>query len=47
MVMQKVVCEKERAKMLFVPGLFWENTGHEEASRQSCYTTCMGIKTHR
>lgn len=37
--------------MLFVPGLFGENAGHEEGAERGGYspyqTTCIGMSTHR
>ncbi len=46
-VVQKVICGKEGAKVVFVPGLFGEDAEHEEGSRRTCYTTCIGISTHK
>lgn len=48
-IVQRVVCQKEGARVVFVPGLFGEGDEADpvESSRRTCYTTCMGIKTHR
>ena len=47
MIVQKVVCGKEGARVVFLPGLFGEEGDAEGGSRRTPYTTCMGIKTHK
>ncbi len=44
-VVQKVVCRKEGAEVVFVPGLFGEN--EDDPQKSIVHTTCIGIKTQK
>lgn len=52
-VIEKVICQKDGAEVVFRPGVFGEalNTGaktdQEEEGFPTLYTTCMGIRTQR
>ncbi len=43
-LVEKVVCQKEGAEVVFLPGVFSEAG---EGAEATLYTTCIGIKTHR
>lgn len=45
-IVQRVVCRKDGARVVFLPGVFGEGAGQEE-KQDTNYTTCMGIRTHR
>ena len=44
-LIQKVICHKDGAEIIFLPGLF-DEAGDKDA-RSNCYTTCMGMSTQR
>ena len=49
-VIEKVICHKDGAEVVFHPGVFGENAGTRTKNKESVptlYTTCIGIKTHR
>ena len=49
-VIEKVICQKDGAEVVFRPGVFGENAETETNDDQSVptlYTTCIGIRTHR
>ena len=46
-IVQRVVCKKDGAQVAFVPGLFMDEGDNLESSRRTCYTTCIGISTHK
>jgi site-specific DNA recombinase len=49
-VIDKVICQKDGAEVVFRPGVFGENAETEtdkEAGVPTLYTTCMGINTQR
>ena len=46
-IVQRVVCKKDGAQVAFVPGLFMDEGDNSESSRRTCYTTCIGISTHK
>lgn len=44
-LVEKVVLHKDGVEVIFVPGLFDE--AEDKNPRSNCYTTCMGIRTHK
>ena len=44
-IVDKVICHKDGAEVVFHPGLFDEDA--QTTSNLNCYTTCIGIKTQR
>ena len=49
-IVEKVVCQKEGADVVFLPGVFGplgEENGSQSTTIPSLYTTCIGISTQR
>ena len=44
-LVEKVVLHKDGVEVVFIPGLFDE--AGDNNPRSNCYTTCIGIKTHK
>ena len=49
LLVEKVICHKDGAEVVFHPGVFGENAGMrtDEESVPTLYTTCIGISTHK
>ena len=43
-VIDRVICKKDGAEVIFLPGIFGET---REAAEPTLYTTCIGINTHK
>jgi hypothetical protein len=45
-IVQKFICSKEGAEVVFLPGIFGD-AGKQAGANDIFYTTCIGIKTQR
>lgn len=46
-IVDRVVCQKDGAEVVFAPGLFESETGGEQARESIVQTTCIGINTQK